>query len=105
MNIRIGTRKSQLALWQAEHVAKRLSDQGYSTELVPIETKGDKVLDVTIAKIGSKGVFTEELESLLSSGEVDIAILAFFDPVHYRFSGGHLVKLYRHITQVTRGGA
>ncbi|WP_421874535.1 hydroxymethylbilane synthase [Marinoscillum sp.] len=72
--IRIGTRQSKLALWQAEYVAEKLQAAGYETELVLKETKGDKVLDVSIAKIGSKGVFTEELEDQLASGEVDIAV-------------------------------
>ncbi|MEQ8583897.1 MAG: hydroxymethylbilane synthase [Marinoscillum sp.] len=72
--IRIGTRKSKLALWQAENVADQLQQAGYPTELVLKETKGDKVLDVSIAKIGSKGVFTEELEEQLASGAVDIAV-------------------------------
>lgn len=74
MNIRIGTRKSKLAMWQANYVKDELSKHGIEVELVPIETKGDKVLDVSIAKIGSKGVFTEELEQMLENGEVDIAI-------------------------------
>lgn len=72
--IRIGTRKSLLALWQAEHVARLLQEAGMQTELVPLETKGDKILDVSIAKIGSKGVFTEEIEAALVSGEMDIAV-------------------------------
>lgn len=72
--IRIGTRKSKLALWQAEYVAGLLQQCGFPTELVPIETKGDRVLDVSIAKIGSKGVFTEEIEAALASGELDIAV-------------------------------
>ncbi len=72
--IRIGTRQSKLALWQAEYVAEKLQNAGYETELVLKETKGDKVLDVSIAKIGSKGVFTEELEEQLANGEVDIAV-------------------------------
>lgn len=72
--VRIGTRKSKLALWQAEYVAEKLKNAGLYTELVLKETKGDKVLDVSIAKIGSKGVFTEELEEQLLSGQVDIAV-------------------------------
>lgn len=63
-----------LAMWQANHVKDELSKHGIEVELNPIETKGDKVLDVSISKIGSKGVFTEELESMLENGEVDIAI-------------------------------
>lgn len=72
--IRIGTRSSKLALWQAEYVSDQLKAAGLDTELVLKETKGDKVLDVSIAKIGSKGVFTEELEEQLANGEVDIAV-------------------------------
>lgn len=72
--IRIGTRGSKLALWQANHVADLIKPSGYRTEIVPIETKGDKILDVSIAKIGSKGVFTEEIEAKLLDGSIDIAV-------------------------------
>ncbi|WP_420385062.1 hydroxymethylbilane synthase [Roseivirga sp.] len=74
MNIRIGTRGSQLALWQAYHVRDMLEAAGLTTEIITIETKGDKVLDVSIAKIGSKGVFTEEIEEQLANGHIDIAV-------------------------------
>lgn len=74
MKIRIGTRGSQLALWQAYHVQDKLEAAGVSTEIVTIETKGDKILDVSIAKIGSKGVFTEEIEEQLANGTIDIAV-------------------------------
>src|SRR6186713_842892 len=72
--IRIGTRGSKLALWQAEHVAALIKPSGYRTEIIPIETRGDKILDVSIAKIGSKGVFTEEIEARLLDGTIDIAV-------------------------------
>lgn len=72
--IRIGTRKSKLAVWQADFIAQKLSEGGFETELVLMETKGDKVQDVSIAKIGSKGVFTEELEQQLAFGEIDVAV-------------------------------
>lgn len=72
--IRIGTRGSKLALWQAYHVADLLKAKGQDSEIVIIETKGDKILDVSISKIGSKGVFTEELEEQLASGSIDIAV-------------------------------
>lgn len=72
--IKIGTRGSKLALWQAYHVQDLLKKQGLDSEIVIIETKGDKILDVSIAKIGSKGVFTEELEEQLASGAIDIAV-------------------------------
>ena len=72
--IRIGTRGSKLALWQANHVADLIKPSGFRTEIVPIETKGDKILNVSIAKIGSKGVFTEEIEDRLLDGSIDIAV-------------------------------
>jgi len=74
MHIRIGTRGSQLALWQAEDVAKRLQNEGCTTEIITISTKGDEMLDVSISKIGSKGVFTEEIEAQLANGSIDIAV-------------------------------
>ena len=74
MKIRIGTRGSRLALWQAYYVADLLKAGGIETELVTIETRGDKILDVSIAKIGSKGVFTEEIEEQLATGNIDIAV-------------------------------
>ena len=72
--IRIGTRGSKLALWQAEAAAERLQAAGFKTELVIISTKGDQVLDRSLDKIGSKGVFTEELEVALREGNVEIAV-------------------------------
>ena len=72
--IKIGTRKSKLALWQANYVANLLDEKGFQPELVPIETKGDKVQNVALSKIGSKGVFTEELEVMLSRGQIDVAV-------------------------------
>jgi hydroxymethylbilane synthase len=72
--IRIGTRGSKLALWQAEAAAEKLQAAGLKTELVIISTKGDQVLDKSLDKIGSKGVFTEELEVSLRQGEVEIAV-------------------------------
>ncbi|GAB4345804.1 MAG: hydroxymethylbilane synthase [Flammeovirgaceae bacterium] len=72
--IKIATRASKLALWQAEYVALLLQNSGFQTELVPMETKGDKILNRSLSKIGSKGVFTEELEEKLRTGEVEIAV-------------------------------
>ncbi len=74
MKIKIGTRGSKLALWQAYYVEEKLKAQNIDTEIVIIETKGDKILDRALSKIGSKGVFTEELEDQLRSGEIDIAV-------------------------------
>lgn len=72
--INIGTRKSKLAMWQANYVADLLDAGGYQPKLIPIETKGDKIQNVSLAKIGSKGVFTEELEMMLRTGKIDIAV-------------------------------
>jgi hydroxymethylbilane synthase len=72
--INIGTRKSKLAMWQTETVAALLEGAGMQTRISSMETIGDKVLDTSIAKIGSKGVFTEELEDQLAAGTTDIAV-------------------------------
>ncbi|EAZ80291.1 hydroxymethylbilane synthase [Algoriphagus machipongonensis] len=72
--IKIGTRGSKLALWQAYYVEELLVKAGLKAEIVIIDTKGDQILDVSIAKIGSKGVFTQELEDQLLDGRIDIAV-------------------------------
>ncbi len=79
--IRIGTRDSLLALWQAEWVKARLSSNYPDLEfvLVPMKTKGDKILDVPLAKIGDKGLFTKELELGLLSSEIDLAVHSLKD--------------------------
>jgi hydroxymethylbilane synthase len=74
MHIKIGTRGSKLALWQAYYIQDKLEKAGATTEICLIETKGDKILDRALSKIGSKGVFTEELEEQLLSGAIDIAV-------------------------------
>jgi len=80
-NIRIATRKSQLALWQAEHVAARLKTHhpGLEVELVTMSTQGDRVLDSPLAKIGGKGLFVKELEQSMLRGEADIAVHSMKD--------------------------
>ena len=76
----IGTRGSTLALWQAEHIKKRLLlEHGVESELKIIKTKGDKILDVPLAKIGGKGLFTKELEEMLLEGSIDIAVHSLKD--------------------------
>jgi len=80
-SIRIGTRGSQLALYQANLVKAKL-EQAFpqqSFELVIISTKGDKILDVALSKIGDKGLFTKELEVALFNGEVDMAVHSLKD--------------------------
>lgn len=74
IHIKIGTRGSKLALWQAYYIEEKLQATGATTEIVLIETKGDKILDRALSKIGSKGVFTEELEEQLLDGRIDIAV-------------------------------
>lgn len=79
--IRIGTRASKLALWQAEFVAAELK-KFYPTleiELVKVHTTGDKILDAPLAKIGGKGLFTKELELQLALGEIDLAVHSLKD--------------------------
>lgn len=79
MKIRIGTRKSQLALWQANFVAGALKERGIEVEIVKITTQGDKILDVPLAKIGGKGLFVKEIEEAILRGEVDIAVHSLKD--------------------------
>jgi len=79
--IRIATRKSQLALWQAEYVGKRLQEchPGLIIELVTMSTQGDRVLDSPLAKIGGKGLFVKELEQSMLRNESDIAVHSMKD--------------------------
>ncbi|WP_280370622.1 hydroxymethylbilane synthase [Pseudomonas sp. BN411] len=79
--IRIATRKSALALWQAEFVKARLEEAhpGIRVSLVPMVSKGDKLLDAPLAKIGGKGLFVKELETALLENEADIAVHSMKD--------------------------
>ncbi|MEA3405524.1 MAG: hydroxymethylbilane synthase [Pseudomonadota bacterium] len=79
--LRIATRKSPLAMWQAEFVKAELekAHPGLEIILLPMSTKGDKILDVPLAKIGGKGLFTKELEDRMMDGEADIAVHSMKD--------------------------
>lgn len=79
--IKIATRKSPLALWQAEHVAKLLktTHPSLNIELVKMVTQGDKILDTPLAKIGGKGLFVKELEQGMLNGDADIAVHSMKD--------------------------
>ncbi|WP_028303606.1 hydroxymethylbilane synthase [Oceanospirillum maris] len=79
--IRIATRKSPLAMWQAEHIQARLEalHPELTVELVPMSTQGDKILDTPLAKIGGKGLFVKELELAISEGRADIAVHSMKD--------------------------
>ena len=80
-NMIIGTRQSLLALWQSNHIADRIRKQypNCNVTLNKIVTKGDRILDVPLAKIGGKGLFTKELETVLFDGEIDLAVHSLKD--------------------------
>ncbi|RTZ78244.1 MAG: hydroxymethylbilane synthase [Gammaproteobacteria bacterium] len=80
-SIRIATRKSPLAMWQAEHVAAALqaAHPGLQVELLGMSTQGDKILDTPLAKIGGKGLFVKELEQGMLEGRADIAVHSMKD--------------------------
>src|SRR5687767_9620517 len=79
--IRIATRKSPLALWQAEFVRGQLQRRhpGLQVELVTFTTRGDKILDTPLAKVGGKGLFVKELENALLDGAADLAVHSMKD--------------------------
>ena len=79
--VKIGTRRSPLALWQANSVKASLERRFSSlrVELVGIKTQGDKILDVPLAKVGGKGLFVKEIEEALLRGEVDLAVHSMKD--------------------------
>ena len=79
--LRIATRKSPLALWQSEHVADRLraAHPGLEVTLVPLSTRGDEILDRSLAAIGGKGLFLKELEIAMLRGEADCAVHSLKD--------------------------
>ena len=81
--LRIATRKSQLALWQAEHVSAllRAAHPGLEIELVPLLTQGDRIQDRTLAAIGGKGLFIKELEVALEDLRADIAVHSMKDEI------------------------
>ena len=79
MNLRIGSRGSQLALWQANHIASLLRAQHHTVEIEIIKTTGDRLQEVTFAQVGSKGMFTKEIEEALDAGRVDLAVHSLKD--------------------------
>ena len=96
--LRIATRKSPLALWQAEHVKSRLEAlrPGLNIELVALSTRGDKILDAPLAKIGGKALFVKELEVAMLNGEADIAVHSMKDvPMEFPENLGLAVILER----------
>lgn len=79
MKLRIGSRGSQLALWQANHIADLLRSQGHSVEIEIIKTTGDRLQEITFAEVGSKGMFTKEIEEALAVGQVHLAVHSLKD--------------------------
>jgi hydroxymethylbilane synthase len=79
MNLRIGSRGSQLALWQANHIKGLLEAQGHTVEIEIIKTTGDRLQEVTFAQVGSKGMFTKEIEDALAEGRVHLAVHSLKD--------------------------
>ena len=77
--IRIGTRDSELALWQAHTVEKKLNDLGYSTEIVAVKSEGDIILDKPLYELGITGIFTKTLDIAMLAGKVDIAVHSMKD--------------------------
>ncbi len=93
--IRIATRQSPLALWQAEHVATLLTQTfpEVTAQLVKMVTRGDKILDAPLAKVGGKGLFVKELEEGMLSGDADIAVHSMKDvPIDFP-EGLHLAAI------------
>jgi hydroxymethylbilane synthase len=79
MKLRIGSRGSPLALWQSNHIAGLLCGQGHTVEIEIIKTTGDRLQEVTFAQVGSKGMFTKEIEEALADRRVDLAVHSLKD--------------------------
>ena len=77
--LRIGSRGSQLALWQANHVAGFLRERGHTVEIEVIHTTGDKITEVALSQVGTKGMFTKEIEEALAAGRVHLAVHSLKD--------------------------
>ncbi len=77
--IRIGTRDSELALWQAHNVQKKLNDLGYKTEIIAVKSQGDIILDKPLYELGITGIFTKTLDIAMINGQVDIAVHSMKD--------------------------
>jgi hydroxymethylbilane synthase len=77
--IRIGTRDSELALWQAHTVQKKLNDLGYKTEIIAVKSQGDILLDKPLYELGITGIFTKTLDIAMINGQVDIAVHSMKD--------------------------
>jgi len=79
LQLTIGSRGSQLALWQANHIASQLRERGHEVAIEIIHTTGDKITDVALAKVGAKGMFTKEIEEALADNRIDLAVHSLKD--------------------------
>ena len=77
--LRIGSRGSQLALWQANHIKSLLEARGHQINIEIIKTTGDKITDVPLAQVGTKGMFTKEIEEALAENRIDLAVHSLKD--------------------------
>src|SRR5436305_5449070 len=77
--LRIGSRGSQLAVWQANHVAELLRKRGHEVSIEIIKTTGDKITEVALSKVGTKGRFTKEIEEALTEQRIDLAVHSLKD--------------------------
>lgn len=77
--LRIGSRGSQLAVWQANHISALLRERGHQVEIEIIQTTGDKITNVALAMVGTKGMFTKEIEEALADGRIDLAVHSLKD--------------------------
>ena len=78
-HLRIGSRGSQLALWQANHIARLLQQKGHNVSIEVIKTTGDNITDVALAKVGTKGMFTKEIEEAMAADRIDLAVHSLKD--------------------------
>jgi hydroxymethylbilane synthase len=95
--IRIGSRGSQLALWQANHISALLRERGHEVEIEIIKTTGDKITDVALAMVGTKGMFTKEIEEALADGRVDVAVHSLKDLPTELPQGFELVAITKRV--------
>src|SRR5438067_11608782 len=75
----IGSRGAQLALWQANYIQQRLNSRGFDTRIEIIKTTGDRITDIPLAQVGTKGLFTKEIEEALLDGRADLAVHSLKD--------------------------
>src|SRR5437879_11165015 len=98
----IGTRRSKLALWQAEWVHARLRElePGLAVSLKRIKTAGDKILDTPLASIGGKGLFVKEIEEALLRGEIDLAVHSMKDVPTRLPAGLEILRSEEHTSEL-----